>query len=67
MKKENTVIINADILKKVKKKEKENNYIKHCLAVRICPSCGEVLNYEYYRKDGGSEYTCSSCNFTYSS
>jgi len=58
------MIISEEILEKVEKKEKEDHYTRRCLAVKVCPNCGETLTYRSY-KHGGGEYTCDSCSFEY--
>jgi len=64
--------VSKEIMQKVQKREIYLADLKRCLAVRICPKCGEEL----YRYDGAAEegdpgleiFTCTSlkCYFRYS-
>lgn len=61
------MIIKDEIMEKVKEKESYLKGLNRCLAVRICPECGEALKYDFY-DDGGESYECSSlsCRFKHS-
>jgi len=57
--------ISADILEEVSRRKLEQRTIERCLSVRVCPKCGSELDYDYF-DDGGREYACTKCTFTYS-
>ena len=49
-----------EILEKVEAKE----FKERCLAVDICPKCGENLDIEV-NDEGSVDKTCDDCNMTY--
>lgn len=49
------------ILRKVRKKEKEERWERRCLDVNICPICGGGTTRECW-SDGGITHTCIKCN-----
>lgn len=55
---------NTEIMKKVEQKEKEGAYFRRCLAVDICPECGDELKYEFL--DDGEELYICKCGFKHS-
>lgn len=59
------VEFNEEIMKKVEQKEKEANYFNRCLAMRVCPSCGESLERCITDDENLPDevFKCSSCKF----
>jgi hypothetical protein len=55
-----------EIRAKVRTKQQDNDYIKSCLSVEICPDCGHDLVIDSW--DAESEFTdgiCRICQKTY--
>ncbi|MEA3295541.1 MAG: hypothetical protein U9Q27_00130 [Patescibacteria group bacterium] len=62
--------ISAKIMDKVTELEKNSINFNRCLNVRICPKCGNKLNYDIKLKKWNNEKTtekfkCLSCKFKY--
>lgn len=57
------IVVSDDIMEKVSSKEKNVERLSRCLAVGICPKCGDTsLDYEFF-DDGGEKYDCTACDF----
>ena len=55
---------NEEIMRKVEEKEKRNSYVRRCVAVSICPECGENLTSKVPDYDA-ILFDCTSCKFRY--